>query len=105
MSVSTHVLDTVAGGPAAGLVVRLYEGEELLAERLTDENGRCRLTDGATAAGQHRLVFATGPWFATQGRETFYPVVSITFAVREPEDHHHVPLLLAPFGYSTYRGS
>ena len=105
MSVSTHVLDTVTGRPAAGMVVRLYEGEELLAEGLTDADGRVRLAEGATAAGQHRLVFATGPWFATQNRETFYPVVSITFAVHEPEDHHHVPLLLSPFGYGTYRGS
>jgi 5-hydroxyisourate hydrolase len=105
VSVSTHVLDTVTGRPAAGKVVRLYEGEELLAEGLTDGDGRCRLADGATGAGSHRLVFATGPWFATQHRETFYPVVSITFAVHEPERHHHVPLLLAPFAYSTYRGS
>jgi 5-hydroxyisourate hydrolase len=105
VSISTHVLDTVTGRPAAGMVVRLYEGEELLAEGLTDADGRARLADGPTSAGQHRLVFATGPWFATQNRETFYPVVSITFAVHEPGDHHHVPLLLAPFGYSTYRGS
>jgi 5-hydroxyisourate hydrolase len=105
MSVSTHVLDTVTGRPAAGMVVRLYEGEELLAEGRTDDDGRCRLADGATGAGQHRLVFATGPWFATQHRETFYPVVSITFAVHEPEEHHHVPLLLGPFAFSTYRGS
>ena len=105
MSVSTHVLDTGTGRPAAGMVVRLYEGEQLLAEGLTDPDGRCRLTEGATGAGQHRLVFATGPWFATQQRETFFPVVSITFAVHEPDEHHHVPLLLSPFAYSTYRGS
>jgi len=105
LSVSTHVLDTGTGRPAAGMVVRLYEGEQLLAEGLTDPAGRCRLTEGATGAGQHRLVFATGPWFATQQRETFFPVVSITFAVHEPDEHHHVPLLLSPFAYSTYRGS
>jgi 5-hydroxyisourate hydrolase len=105
VSVSTHVLDTGTGRPATGMVVRLYEGEELLAEGLTDGDGRCRLAEGATGAGQHRLVFATGPWFATQHRETFFPVVSITFAVHEPDEHHHVPLLLSPFAYSTYRGS
>jgi 5-hydroxyisourate hydrolase len=105
VSISTHVLDTGAGRPAAGMVVRLYEGEQLLAEGLTDPDGRCRLAEGATGAGQHRLVFATGPWFATQQRETFFPVVSITFAVHEPDEHHHVPLLLSPFAYSTYRGS
>ena len=58
-----------------------------------------------TAAGAHRLVFATGPWFVDQGRDTFYPEVVLTFDVREPSEHHHVPLLLAPFAYSTYRGS
>jgi 5-hydroxyisourate hydrolase len=105
VSVSTHVLDTATGRPAAGMVVRLYEGEELLAEGVTDGDGRCRLAEGATGAGQHRLVFASGPWFATRHRESFFPVVSITFAVHEPDEHHHVPLLLSPFAYSTYRGS
>ena len=50
-------------------------------------------------------MFATGPWFAEQGREAFYPEVVLTFAVAEPAEHHHVPLLLSPFAYSTYRGS
>ena len=92
MSVSTHVLDSVLGRPAAGVAVRLVAGEELVAE-------------GSTAPGAHRLVFATGPWFAGQGRDTFYPEVVLAFDVREPSEHHHVPLLLAPFAYSTYRGS
>ena len=105
MSVSTHVLDAVAGRPAAGIAVRLLAGEDLLAEGVTDADGRCRLTEGPPAAGTHRLVFDTGPWFAEQGRETFYPEVVLTFAVREPAEHHHVPLLLSPFAYSTYRGS
>jgi 5-hydroxyisourate hydrolase len=105
VSVSTHVLDSVLGRPAAGIAVRLLAGEELVAEGVTDDDGRCRLTGQATAAGTHRLVFATGPWFAGQGRETFYPEVVLAFAVREPAEHHHVPLLLAPFAYSTYRGS
>ena len=80
-------------------------GEELLGEAVTDVDGRARLAEGATAAGTHRLVFTTGPWFTEQGRETFYPEVVLTFAVLEPADHHHVPLLLSPFAYSTYRGS
>jgi len=105
VSVSTHVLDSVAGRPALGIAVRLFAGEELLAEGVTDRDGRCRLTDDATEPGTHRLVFATGPWFAEQGREAFYPEVVLTFAVQEPGEHHHVPLLLAPFAYSTYRGS
>jgi 5-hydroxyisourate hydrolase len=105
MSVSTHVLDSVTGRPAAGIAVRLYAGVALLAEGVTDHDGRCRLTEGATALGPHRLVFATGQWFTEQGREAFYPEVVLTFAVQEPAEHHHVPLLLAPFAYSTYRGS
>ena len=105
MSVSTHVLDSVSGRPAAGVAVRLFAGEELAGEGVTDADGRCRPAEGVTAPGAHRLVFATGPWFAGQGRDTFYPEVVLTFDVREPTGHHHVPLLLAPFAYSTYRGS
>jgi 5-hydroxyisourate hydrolase len=105
MSVSTHVLDSVLGRPAAGVAVRLFVGEDLLAEGVTDRDGRCRLTEDATGVGTHRLVFATGRWFAEQGREAFYPEVVLAFAVVEPAEHHHVPLLLAPFAYSTYRGT
>jgi 5-hydroxyisourate hydrolase len=105
VSISTHVLDAVTGRPAAGIAVRLFAGADLLAEGVTDRDGRCRLTDSATGVGTHRLVFATGPWFAEQARESFYPEVVLTFAVQEPAEHHHVPLLLSPFAYSTYRGS
>jgi 5-hydroxyisourate hydrolase len=105
VSVSTHVLDSVAGRPAVGIAVRLFAGEDLLAEGATDRDGRCRLTEDATGLGTHRLVFATGPWFAEQDRDAFYPEVVLTFVVQEPAEHHHVPLLLAPFAYSTYRGS
>ncbi len=105
MSVSTHVLDAVAGRPAAGIAVRLYAGDDLLAEGTTDDDGRVRMTEDATTAGAHRLVFATGPWFAARGTTAFWPEVTLTFAVTEPAAHHHVPLLLSPFAYSTYRGS
>jgi 5-hydroxyisourate hydrolase len=105
MSVSTHVLDAVAGRPAAGITVRLLAGDSLLAEGTTDDDGRCRLTGEATAAGPHRLVFATGAWFEARGTTAFWPEVTLTFAVTEPAAHHHVPLLLSPFAYSTYRGS
>ncbi|RBY88742.1 hydroxyisourate hydrolase [Blastococcus sp. TF02A-26] len=105
MSVSTHVLDAVAGRPAAGVAVRLLAGEEVVAEGVTDDDGRCRLVEGPTAAGTHRLVFDTGAWFAAQEVATFYPEVTLTFAVVEAAAHHHVPLLLSPFAYSTYRGS
>jgi 5-hydroxyisourate hydrolase len=105
MSVSTHVLDAVLGRPAMGMAVRLFVGNELVADGVTDADGRCRLVEGATGLGTHRLVFATGPWFSGEGRETFYPEVVLSFAVVEPAEHHHVPLLLSPFAYSTYRGS
>ena len=105
MSVSTHVLDSVTGRPAAGVPVALHAGAELVAKGTTDADGRCRLVEGPTAPGPHRLVFGTGEWSAAQGRETFWPEVVLTFAVQEPSEHHHVPLLLSPFAYSTYRGS
>ena len=105
MSVSTHVLDAVAGRPAAGVAVRLFSGDDVVAEGVTDDDGRCRLTEGATAAGTHRLVFDTGAWFAARDVATFYPEVTLTFAVVDAAAHSHVPLLLSPFAYSTYRGS
>jgi len=105
MSVSTHVLDAVLGRPAAGMTVQLLDSDGVVASGTTDTDGRCRLTEEPTAAGPHRLVFGTGGWFAGQGRETFWPEVVLSFAVREPAEHHHVPLLLSPFAYSTYRGS
>ncbi|KQS61183.1 5-hydroxyisourate hydrolase [Geodermatophilus sp. Leaf369] len=87
------------------MVVRLFEGDRLLAEGVTDADGRFRLADRDTGAGTHRVVFGTGAWFAEQGRETFYPSVTLEFAVLDPASHHHVPLLLSPFAFSTYRGS
>jgi 5-hydroxyisourate hydrolase len=105
MSVSTHVLDAVLGRPASGMRVQLLDDDGVVAEGVTDADGRCRLTEEATAAGPHRLVFGAGTWFAGQQRETFWPEVVLTFAVRDPSEHHHVPLLLSPFAYSTYRGS
>jgi 5-hydroxyisourate hydrolase len=105
MSVSTHVLDAVLGRPAAGVAVQLLGPDGEVARGVTDADGRCRLTEDATTAGPHRLVFGTGEWFAGQDRETFWPEVVLSFAVREPAAHHHVPLLLSPFAYSTYRGS
>ena len=105
MSVSTHVLDAVAGRPAAGVAVRLFAGDELLGEGVTDGDGRCRLAEAATVGGPHRLVFATGEWFAGQGVTAFWPEVTLAFTVADAAAHHHVPLLLSPFAYSTYRGS
>jgi 5-hydroxyisourate hydrolase len=105
---STHVLDAVTGSPAQGVRVGLRSyGGDSLAEARTDLDGR--ITDfgvGTLAPGRYRLVFDTEEYFASAAHvgETFYPEVVITFEVRESR-HHHVPLLLSPFAYSTYRGS
>ena len=102
-TVTTHVLDAALGRPAAGVAVRLERADgTVLAEARTDDDGRVRDL-GQPAPGEHRMVFATGEWFAGQGRDTFYPEVVVTFTLGE--GHHHVPLLLSPFAYSTYRGS
>jgi 5-hydroxyisourate hydrolase len=104
MTLSTHALDTANGRPAVGLAVRLEsaDGTELGAG-VTDADGRLRLP--SVGAGTHRLVFATGDWFAAAHIEGFYPTVTVEFIVRDAAEHHHVPLLLSPFGYSTYRGT
>ena len=102
MSLSTHVLDAVSGRPAAGVPVRLEHGGTVVARAVTDDDGRVREL-GGLEAGTYRLVFDTGAYFA--GTPAFYPEVVVTFAVTDTAAHHHVPLLLSPFAYSTYRGS
>jgi 5-hydroxyisourate hydrolase len=104
MSLSTHVLDAVTGRPAAGLRVSWFQ-ESLVATRDTDADGRISDWGASPGLGVHRLVFATGPWFATRDQRTFYPEVSVAFEIIDADAHHHVPLLLSPFAYSTYRGS
>lgn len=111
MGISTHVLDTARGRPAAGIQVvlerRQADGWTELSEAATDGDGRVAdLLDGEPlAAAIHRLTFVTGPYLDEQGEVGFYPEVSVVFEVTEPDEHHHVPLLLSPYGYSTYRGS
>ncbi len=111
-AITTHVLDLARGRPAAGLAVRLERragdgGWQLLGSRRTGEDGRVPEWPGAPepARGVHRLTFATGPYFAETGTAAFYPEVSVVFDVADAGEHHHVPLLLSPFGFSTYRGS
>jgi 5-hydroxyisourate hydrolase len=115
MTVSTHVLDATAGRPAAGVVVSLWQlsggglgepGAEwvTVAGGETGADGRHRF-EAATEPGVYRLVFGTGLYFEALGVETFYPEVTITFSVSSAGTHYHVPLLLSPYGYSTYRGS
>jgi len=110
MTLSTHVLEASRGQPAAEVPLILYrragDAWERAGAGTTDEDGRCATLapDGLDAA-VYRLVFDTEAYFRAVGISGFYPEVSISFRVTEPERHHHVPLLLSPFAYSTYRGS
>lgn len=102
--ISTHVLDTANGRPAAGIKVQLFLSDGLVSSGLTDGDGRVRsllAEDVTLQSGTYRIVFDIGEYFP----QSFYPEVSISFLVRENGLHYHVPLLISPFGYTTYRGS
>ena len=106
--VTSHVLDSTTGRPAAGVGLRLEgradAGWTLLGEAVTDADGRAsQLGPEALAAGVYRVVFDTAAYFGD--RPTFYPEVVIVFELAATGEHYHIPLLLSPFAYSTYRGS
>jgi 5-hydroxyisourate hydrolase len=110
--ISTHVLDVSRGQPARDVPVRLEkhearDGWRRLNERRTDTDGRCSqlLPADDLSPGNYRLVFDTASYFESNDIEGFYPVVEVTFQVREGESHFHIPLLLSAHGYTTYRGS
>lgn len=109
--ITTHVLDTVTGRPAAGLSVQLFrqDGDQWTTIAQGETNSDGRITDWLAGqprqAGIYRCDFATGTWMSAHQRTCFYPSVSITFALTAPDEHYHIPLLLSDFGYSTYRGS
>ncbi|MBI1292544.1 hydroxyisourate hydrolase [bacterium] len=103
-TLSTHVLDQVSGRPAANLSVRLTHGAILLAEALTNADGRVPRLHDALEPGVYTLRFAVGEYWTTKDQPSFYPHVEITFTVTGG-GHYHVPLLLSPYGYGTYRGS
>jgi 5-hydroxyisourate hydrolase len=101
---STHLLDTSQGKPAARVPVRLYAGDRELASNVTDADGRCQnlLVDGTPLSpGVYRIVFDIAAYFPNG----LYPEVSISFRATEGVPHYHIPLLISPFGYTTYRGS
>lgn len=109
---TTHVLDIRVGKPAVGVAVQLERmdasgGWHGLAVGVTNDDGRVPdlLADGGLETGVHRMTFDVGPYFSEQRVEYFYPQVTVEFLVTDLSRHHHVPLLLSPFGYSTYRGS
>jgi 5-hydroxyisourate hydrolase len=111
--ITTHVLDTSRGRPAAGVGVTLEAqtaaGDWLVVGRgATDADGRLKTLTGegeAIVEGAYRLTFEIEAYFAALGVETFYPLAVVVFRVRDAAEHHHVPLLVSPFGHSTYRGS
>ena len=111
--ISTHVLDTSIGRPAQGVLIKLERntpgaGWTLLADAVTDASGRVGQLlppNEHLHLGGYRLRFDVETYFGEQQRETFFPEVSIQFEIRDETTHYHVPLLISPFGYSTYRGS
>jgi 5-hydroxyisourate hydrolase len=108
MTLSTHILDIAAGHPAGGITVRLEafdgDGWRPIGSARTDGDGRITdlLGDQTLERGEYRLTFEVGPYL---GPDSFYPEVAVVFRVDDPGEHHHVPLLLGPYGYTTYRGS
>jgi 5-hydroxyisourate hydrolase len=108
---STHVLDTSIGKPAAGVKLQAavhWGGNwKELGHGTTDADGRCKalVPEGPTPEGLYRIVFETRGYFDARGVETFYPKVEIHFEIKDATAHYHVPLLVSPWGYSTYRGS
>ena len=111
--ISTHILDTASGRPAGGVSVQLEHRDisgnwVQLTSSKTDEDGRCPQLlphDNDLIEGSYRLVFETAAYYAEQGIQGLYPVVEITFLARAGEMYFHIPLLLSPNGYTTYRGS
>ena|SRR5215469_11464011 len=111
MGLSTHILDTALGRPAAGVALVLSretaEGWSEIGRGSTDADGRCRtlLGEHALEKAIYKLRFETAPYFAGQKTAGLYPFVEIVFTVADPSQHYHIPLLLAANGYTTYRGS
>jgi 5-hydroxyisourate hydrolase len=107
-TLSTHVLDTAFGRPAQGIRVTLEWAGNVVGSGVTDADGRVRdlhIKDAPLSEGTCRLTFYVADYFSKAGREYFFPEIAVTFRIGAGAEHYHVPLLLSPFGYSTYRGS
>lgn len=117
---TTHILDVMSGKPAAGVTIELFglngDSRDLLAQAITNADGRCEkplLEDDVFRAGEYELVFHVGKYFADRGAASaevvtdpaFLNAVPVRFSVADADSHYHVPLLVSPYGYSTYRGS
>lgn len=108
ITISTHVLDLGIGRPASGIRVTLEREATVLGSERTDADGRVSefaATTSPLAPGDYRLTFFVAEYFSRAGREYCFPEIAIRFTVAAGSGHYHVPLLLSPFGYSTYRGS
>lgn len=105
--ITAHILDASLGKPAAGVSVTLMEADGAkIADAVTNDDGRVpELGPETLEPGNYRIVFGTGDYFAARNVETLYPVVTVDFHVQADQKHYHIPLLLSPFAYSTYRGS
>lgn len=105
--VTAHVLDASTGTPATGVNITLLTADNTeIAQAVTNEDGRVpNLGPQTLESGAYRITFGTGDYFASRNVETFYPSITVDFAVDANQNHYHVPLLLSPFAYSTYRGS
>ncbi len=111
-AITTYILDTTSGQPGAGIPAVLEQkshstGWQPIAQGVTDADGRINdLLSPQTpfVAGHYRFVFDVGPYYLSQSIECFFPQIVVSFVVKNPMDHYHVPLLLSPFGYSTFRG-
>ena len=105
-TLSTHVLDTSVGRAAKGVAVVLEQGGTQIGDGLTDADGRIgSIGPERLEAGDYTLRFDTGSYFADAGIEAFYPEVVVVFTIADAGQHYHVPVLLNPFGYGTYRGT
>jgi 5-hydroxyisourate hydrolase len=111
MGLSTHILDTALGRPAANVALTLWQLQsdawQQIGSGVTNSDGRCAtlLGEAPLQAGEYSIRFETGAWYEAQGLQGLYPHVAIVFTVRDPTQHYHIPLLLTANGYTTYRGS
>ena len=107
--ITTHILDVSIGKPAAGVRVVLAQvidsQRKQIGAGVTDADGRLKDLGAAPGAGVYELTFETGPYFLTREIRSFHPRVTVTVEITDPKQHYHVPLLISPFGYTTYRGS
>ena len=106
MGLSTHILDLITGQPAADIEVKLFFADAYISTHTTDADGRCMdMLEDDFSAGSYRLEFDVADYFKALDRDTFYSIIPVVFQIEDTVRRYHVPLLLSPYGYSTYRGS